>query len=66
MRFDELSVDLSVVSPNGNNEEALCKSYPVLSIDGSGDDGHQQDVGIHCREDSQTSQVAGRQRQGQV
>jgi hypothetical protein len=39
---------------------------PMLYIDGSGDDGYQQDVGIHRREDGQASQVAGRQRQGQV
>jgi hypothetical protein len=39
---------------------------PVFSIDGSGDDGYEQDVGIHRGEDGQASQVAGRQRQGQV
>jgi hypothetical protein len=39
---------------------------PMLSIDGAGDDGYEQDVGIHRGEDGQASQVAGRQRQGQV
>jgi len=67
MKLDELSIYFFLLWL----QKAIIKKLyvnpsPVLSIDGSGDDGYQQDVGIHRREDGQASQVAGRQRQGQV
>jgi hypothetical protein len=58
MSLDELAFILLIVFPK--MKKLYVNLCPVLPIDGSGDDGHQQDVGIHRREDGQASQVAGR------